>query len=186
MQAMIRPLDPEADLAAVAGFYRAAPDYWLLAEGACEPDGKAAGFFADGPPGCDPADSDRLGLFLDRRLSGVAEVSYGFPARGDAYLGLMMLGPWAQGAGHGRMFLAHAVARARGRGAPMLYLAARGVHRYRGKRGGPADQALPPPPCAAALTSGPVARRVPPAGVFGKAQAGRAACRGWGVLPLAS
>ncbi|MGB4828794.1 MAG: GNAT family N-acetyltransferase [Paracoccaceae bacterium] len=123
MQAMIRPLDPEADLAAVAGFYRAAPDYWLLAEGACEPDGKAAGFFADGPPGCDPADSDRLGLFLDRRLSGVAEVSYGFPARGDAYLGLMMLGPWAQGAGHGRMFLAHAVARARGRGAPMLYLA---------------------------------------------------------------
>ncbi|MBK6466624.1 MAG: GNAT family N-acetyltransferase [Rhodobacter sp.] len=119
----IRLLDPAKDAGLVEDLYRAAPDYWLLAEGACEPDGKAAGFFADGPPGCDPADSDRLGLFLDRRLSGVAEVSYGFPAQGDAYLGLMLLAPWAQGAGHGRAFLAHAEALARARGAPALYLA---------------------------------------------------------------
>jgi len=118
-----RALDPEADLAAVAGFYRAAPEYWVLADGGCEPDSKAAEFFTDCPPGCDPAQSDRLGLFLDGRLSGVAEVSYGFPDVGDAYLGLMMLGPWAQGAGHGQRFLARVEGFARGRGAPVLYLA---------------------------------------------------------------
>lgn len=118
----IRTLDPtEAPL--VAGLYRAAPDYWLLAEGSCDPDAKAAEFFTDGPPGCDPALSHRLGLFLDGRLSGVAEVSYGFPLAGDAYLGLMLLAPWAQGAGHGRAFLAHVEGLARGRAAPVLYLA---------------------------------------------------------------
>lgn len=101
----IRPLT-RADQAAIAVFYRAAPDYWLLAEGACDPDRQAADYFTDAPPGCDPAQSDRLGLFLGDRLSGLAEVSFGFPAAGDAYLGLMILGPWAQGAGHGRALLA--------------------------------------------------------------------------------
>jgi GNAT superfamily N-acetyltransferase len=118
----MRSLHPsEAPL--VAEFYRAAPDYWLLAEGRCDPDRQAAEFFTDAPPGCDPAQSDHLGLFLNGRLSGVAEVSYGFPGPQDAYLGLMMLGPWAQGAGHGRAFLAHVEALARRRSAPDLYLA---------------------------------------------------------------
>ena len=146
----IRELAPtEAPL--VARFYAEAPDYWLLAEGACEPDRQSREFFTDGPPGCDPAQSHRLGLFLPSgpvapradksasppargevrgawgaepdRLSGVAEVSYGFPEPADAYLGLMLLGPWAQGAGHGRAFLAHAEALARKRHAPRLYLA---------------------------------------------------------------
>ncbi|MFZ1479327.1 MAG: GNAT family N-acetyltransferase [Paracoccaceae bacterium] len=119
----IRLLDPAKDAGLVEDLYRAAPDYWLLADGACDPAAKAAGFFTDVPPGCDPAESHRLGLFLDGRLSGVAEVSCGFPAKGDAYLGLMLLAPWAQGAGHGRAFLAHAEALARARGAPALYLA---------------------------------------------------------------
>ncbi len=118
----IRELAPnEAPL--VARFYAEAPDYWLLAEGACEPDRQSREFFTDCPPGCDPTQSHRLGLFLDGRLSGVAEVSYGFPEPSDAYLGLMLLGPWAQGAGHGRAFLAHAETLARSRGAPRLYLA---------------------------------------------------------------
>jgi GNAT superfamily N-acetyltransferase len=119
----IRPLDPQADLAALSAFYRAAPDYWLLAEGACDPDVKAAEFFTDAPPGCDPAASQRLGLFLDTRLSGLAELSFGFPVPGDAYLGLMILGPWAQGAGHGRAFLAEVERRARKAGAATLFLA---------------------------------------------------------------
>jgi GNAT superfamily N-acetyltransferase len=118
----IRDLRPdEAPL--VAQFYRAAPDYWLLAEGALDPDRQAAEFFTDCPPGADPALTHRLGLFLDTRLSGVAEVSFGFPAPGDAYLGLMLLGPWAQGLGHGRGLLAHVEALARARQAPALYLA---------------------------------------------------------------
>ncbi len=118
----IRELFP-SETALVAQFYREAPDYWLLAEGRCDPAAQAQDFFTDAPPNCDPANSDRLGLFLNQRLSGVAEVSYGFPEPNDAYLGVMILGPWAQGAGHGRAFLAHTEALARKRHAPRLYLA---------------------------------------------------------------
>lgn len=113
-----------AEAPSVAAFYREAPDYWLLAEGGVDPDRKAAEFFTDAPPNSDPAQSHRLGFFLDGRLSGVAEVSYGFPDPDDAYLGLMLLGPWAQGCGHGRAFLAHAELIARSRGSARLCLAA--------------------------------------------------------------
>ena len=64
-----------------------------------------------------------LACSSNHRLSGVAEVSYGFPESSDAYLGLMLLGPWAQGGGHGRTFLAHAESLARKRHATRLYLA---------------------------------------------------------------
>lgn len=118
----IRELFP-SETSLVAQFYREAPDYWLLAEGRLDADDQASDFFTDAPPNCDPAESDRLGLFIDHRLSGVAEVSYGFPESNDAYLGLMLLGPWAQGQGHGRTFRAHATASARKRHASRLYLA---------------------------------------------------------------
>lgn len=118
----IRELFP-SETALVAQFYREAPDYWLLAEGRCDPKHQAQEFFTDAPPNCDPAQSDRLGLFVDQRLSGVAELSYGFPDTSDAYLGLLLLGPWVQGKGHGRTFLAHIEALARKRHAPRLYLA---------------------------------------------------------------
>lgn len=118
----IRELFP-SETALVAQFYREAPDYWLLAEGRLDPGHQAQEFFSDAPPNCDPAQSDRLGLFLNQRLSGVAEVSYGFPEPNDAYLGLMLLGPWAQGQGHGKAFLAHAETLARKRRAPRLCLA---------------------------------------------------------------
>ncbi|WP_293575863.1 GNAT family N-acetyltransferase [Phaeobacter sp.] len=119
----IRDLSPIADLDLVAQFYREAPDYWLLAEGRAPDMAKAAAFFIDGPPGCDPSVSYRLGLFLGARLSGLAEVSFGFPDPQDAYLGFMMLGPWARGAGHGVTFLREVEARAQDRGADHLYLA---------------------------------------------------------------
>lgn len=118
----IRELFP-SETALVAQFYREAPDYWLLAEGRCDPASQAQDFFTDAPPNCDPAASDRLGLFLNQRLSGVAELSYGFPEPNDAYLGLMLLGPWAQGAGHGRAFLALVETLVRKRHAARLYLA---------------------------------------------------------------
>ncbi|MES2540412.1 MAG: GNAT family N-acetyltransferase [Pseudomonadota bacterium] len=118
----IRELFP-SETGLVAQFYREAPDYWLLAEGRCDPEAQAQDFFTDAPPNCDPKESDRLGLFVAQRLSGVAELSYGFPEKNDAYLGLMLLGPWAQGKGHGRTFLAHVEALARKRRAPRLYLA---------------------------------------------------------------
>lgn len=118
----IRELFP-SETGLVAQFYREAPDYWLLAEGRCDPQAKAQDFFSDAPPNCDPAHSDRLGLFVNQRLSGVAELSYGFPEPNDAYLGLMILGRWAQGAGHGRDFLRHVESLARARHAARLFLA---------------------------------------------------------------
>lgn len=119
----IRRLDPAADLAAVTTFYAEAGDYWLLAEGRAPDAAKAAAFFTDCPPGCDPAASHRLGLFQSGRLSGVAELSFGFPEPGDAYLGLMILAPRSRGKGTGRAFLAHVEHLARAAGAPRLYLA---------------------------------------------------------------
>ena len=119
----IRPLDPEQDLSAVAAFYEAAPDYFLMADGKAPDAAKARAFFFDGPPGCDPAVSHRLGLFLGPRLSGLAELSFGFPEPGAAYLGLMLLGPWARGQGHGAAFLSEVESRARTAGSPALFLA---------------------------------------------------------------
>lgn len=118
----IRELLPQ-ETGLVAQFYREAPDYWLLAEGRVDPENQAQEFFSDAPPNCNPDESDRLGLFLNHRLSGVAEVSYGFPDPNDAYIGLMILGPWAQGAGHGMTFLRHAEGLARKRHASRLFLA---------------------------------------------------------------
>lgn len=119
----IRPLDPATDLALVQGFYADAPDYWLLAEGAIDGPGKARDFFTDCPPGSDPDRSHRLGLFLGGRLSGLVELSFAFPRPEDAYLGLMILGPWAQGGGHGVRLLAHVETLVRQAGCPRLYLA---------------------------------------------------------------
>lgn len=119
----IRPLDPITDLALVETLYVEAPDYWLFAEGAAPGPAKAAEFFTDGPPGCDPARSYRLGLFEDNQLSGLAELSFGYPMPQDAYLGLMLLAPRVQNKGYGKAFLAHVEHLARAAGAPQLYLA---------------------------------------------------------------
>ncbi|AUQ58103.1 acetyltransferase domain-containing protein [Phaeobacter inhibens] len=94
----IRPMDSVAEIDLVATYYRDAPDYWLLVEEVLPGRGKAERFFTDGPPGCDPAQSYRLGLFLEGRLSGLAELSFGFPEPQDAYLAH---GAGALGAGGG-------------------------------------------------------------------------------------
>lgn len=119
---LIRSLDPIADLAAVTALQAEAADYWLLAEGHCDPAQKAAEFFTDGPPGCDPAQSHRLGLFIEDHLSGLAELSFGFPNPTDAYLGLMILAPRLRSKGAGPALLAHVEHLARTAQAPNLYL----------------------------------------------------------------
>lgn len=119
----IRPLDPSADLDRVTTFYKDAPDYWLLADGTPPGAQKTAEFFTDTPPNCDITKPHRLGFFLDDRLSGLAEQSFGFPNADDADLGFLMLGPWARNAGYGRRFLSHVEELARISSAPTLYLA---------------------------------------------------------------
>ena len=119
----IRALDPASDLAAVNAFYDEAQDYWLLADRRPPDLQKARDFFTGGPPGCDPARSHRLGLYIADRLSGLAELSFGFPLPEDAYLGLMMLAPRIRSTGHGARFLSHVERLARAAGSPRLYLA---------------------------------------------------------------
>lgn len=119
---MIRALHPQADRAAVTDFLAEAADYWLLADGAAPGPQAAEDFFTQCPPGCDPAASHHLGLFLDDRLSGLAELSFGFPEPGDAYLGLMILAPRLRGRGHGAAFLAHVEMLARAAAATSLFL----------------------------------------------------------------
>ncbi|MEI6798581.1 MAG: GNAT family N-acetyltransferase [Pseudomonadota bacterium] len=106
-QRLIRPLDPLHDRAAVAALLAQAADYYQLWLGHDPDDAQVDEVFTACPPNCDPARSHRLGLFLDDHLSGVAELSFGFPQPEDAYLGLMILAPSARGQGHGAAFTAH-------------------------------------------------------------------------------
>lgn len=119
----IRPLDPRTDLASVLALYTAAQDFWLLTDRKLPDLQKAADFFTDTPPNCDPSQSCRLGLFAGGRLIGVAELSFGFPEPQDAYLGLMVFAPDARGIGLGQTLLAHVETLARARGCPSLFLA---------------------------------------------------------------
>ncbi|WP_037316252.1 GNAT family N-acetyltransferase [Ruegeria halocynthiae] len=120
---LIRPLDMASDLNRVVEFYVDAPDYWEIAEGSRPGLEKAKEFFKDLPPDCDPKDARRLGLFLGERLSGIADLFFGFPEAGDAYIGLMMLGPWARNQGMGKSFLSQVEGLARAGEAKCLYLA---------------------------------------------------------------
>lgn len=79
----IRTLNPVGDLAKVIAFYQDAPDYWKMAEGRAPDIQKAKDFFIDGPPGCNPARSHRLGLFHGGGLSGLAALSVN--VRGRAF-----------------------------------------------------------------------------------------------------
>lgn len=119
---MIRDLDPKTDLAAVAAFLAEAADYWIMAEGAAPGPNAAQDYFTDAPPGCDPARSHHLGLFVAGRLSGLAELSFGFPEPAAAYLGMMILAPRLRGQGHGPGFLSHVETLTRAAQAPHLYL----------------------------------------------------------------
>lgn len=119
----IRLLSPEHDLPAVTAFLAEAADYWFMAEGSAPGPTAARDYFTDGPPGHDPARQRHLGLFVDGRLSGLAELSFGFPYAKAAYLGLMILSPHLRGQGHGRTLLAEVERIARLEAATHLYLA---------------------------------------------------------------
>lgn len=118
----IRSLDPITDRAIVARLFTEAADYYQI-ERAADPGSEVTvGFFTDAPPGCDAARSFRIGLFHLGRLAGVAEMSFGFPGPGDAYLGLMIFAPWARGKGLGRALTRHLEGLARTRGSARIYL----------------------------------------------------------------
>lgn len=110
------------DRAAVADLFARAADYVRLESG-CEPgNDQVADFFDGAPPGCDPADGVRIGAGGDR-LDGIAEMAFGYPQAGDAYVGLLLLDPAARGRGLGRAMVAALVDQARARGAGRMLVA---------------------------------------------------------------
>lgn len=118
----IRSLDPRADRALVQGFFLASADYVRLERGEDPGPELVDDFFADAPPGCDPAESLRLGLF-NPDLIGIAELAFGYPTAVDAFIGLLMVTPSARGTGAGVTLLRHLEAAARARSCQVLFLA---------------------------------------------------------------
>lgn len=120
---IIRTLTLDADLAAVADLKRRAADYIRLETGADPTPDMAQEFFTDAPPGGDPSQSLKLGLFVGPRLQAIADVAFGWPEAGDAFIGLMLVAAECRGQGHGPRLLRHIEHVARARGAPRLLLA---------------------------------------------------------------
>jgi GNAT superfamily N-acetyltransferase len=123
MTPAIRLLDPVHDRAAVDDLFRRSADYVRLERGQ-EPDTALTDeFFTDTVPGGTLAEALKLGLFIGDGLQGIADVGFGFPEPGDAYLGLMQFAKDVRGQGLGAAFLRDIEQRARIRGAPRLYIA---------------------------------------------------------------
>lgn len=121
---LIRPLKPDSDLKLVETFYAQNPDYWAEMGDESAPVDKAQEFFHEPPPpNCDPTQSLRLGLFESDRLAAIADLHFGFPDVGSAYIGLMIVCTSLQGQGNGRRLLAELEQRARAQGASSLALA---------------------------------------------------------------
>jgi GNAT superfamily N-acetyltransferase len=104
---LIRPLNVSTDLEAIVVFYKRAPDYWTSVDGIAPDRAKARDFFELAPPNCDEGASQHLGLFVEDRLAGIANMFFGFPQQKDAYIGLLLLGPWAREQGYGVIALRH-------------------------------------------------------------------------------
>ena len=79
-------------------------------------------YFTDAPPGCNPADSLRQGLFSGPDLIALAEMACGLPTPGATFLGLMVVAPAARGTGAGPTLLRHFEQAARNRACTRLYL----------------------------------------------------------------
>ena len=119
---MIRPLTLEADRAAIFALFDTSADYvWMEREEMPLPY-LVDEYFSDAPPGLDPADSHRVGLFEGETLLALAEMAFGYPAPDSAYLGLMMVRPEARGTGTGQRLLRHLEGVARGRGLRQMAL----------------------------------------------------------------
>lgn len=114
---MIKALHHGADDAAVLDMMVRAADYSLLEKGRAPVAGDVAEFFASCVPGGALREAVKLGYWRGDVLLGLIDMSYGYPAPADAYIGLLMLDKSARGAGIGPQLLVQATARARAKGA---------------------------------------------------------------------
>ena len=99
---IIRDLNDPEDRPALRDFYDRAQDYIILETGLAPSDETIDDLFQNAPPGGDPAECIRLGLFDDQGLiQGVCEQSFGYPNPDSSYLGLLILSPESRGSGYG-------------------------------------------------------------------------------------
>ena len=119
---MIRPLNADADHAAVWAFWDSCRDLSEMERGLTDHARQTEGFFHDAPPNADGAKRMRLGIFHEDRLIGVASVDFGFPEATDGYIGLLAFAEDVRGSGLGPKVLAHIEAEAGQRGAKRLYV----------------------------------------------------------------
>ncbi len=89
MTPVIRLLDLVRDRAAVDDLFRRSADYVHLERGQGPTPALTDEFFTDTVPGGSLSDALKLGLFMGTDLQGIADVGFGYPETGDAYLGLM-------------------------------------------------------------------------------------------------
>lgn len=75
------------------------------------------------PPAIDPDTSLRFGLFTGQTLTAIAKLSFGYPDKGDAYIGLLLVAADQPGHAIGRHLLSYIQSRARNRDARCLLLA---------------------------------------------------------------
>lgn len=119
---MIRALS-RADRQAIWALFQASADYILMERDEEPLPYLIDEFFDEAPPGLDASDSYRAGLFDGDTLLALAEMSFGFPAAGDCYLGLLMVRDTARGVGAGARLLRHLEEVARDRRAGQMFLA---------------------------------------------------------------
>lgn len=114
-------LHPADDFEAVEAVYREAADYLLLESG-LTPAAAARAFFEERPPAGDEMPFN-FGVFGDAGdLVAIGDLAFGYPERGDAYLGLLLLVPAARGQGLGPEIVDEVKRLARARGATRLLL----------------------------------------------------------------
>ncbi len=118
----LRKLDVGKHAHAVGRVFIASADYVAMAEGGAPGVSQVAGFFKAVPPGCDIAQSVKVGLFEGDSLLGIADMAFGFPKAGDAYIGLLLFIPEARGKGMGKAVLALLEEEARARGAERMFV----------------------------------------------------------------
>lgn len=110
------PLSRERHADAVAAFFERAADYVLLESGQLPDASTVHAYFDDCPPGSDLAASLKLACVLtDAPIIGIADMSFGYPEKADAYIGLLLIDPEMRAQGIGKRFLEHLVREARAR-----------------------------------------------------------------------
>ena len=114
---MIRTLHQNTDTAAVKDLFHRAADHVLLEPGRPPDASQTANFFTGAPPGSDPSQSLRLGLFIQDALVAIAEVGFGFPNPDDAYLGLLLIDPYHRGKRLGQQMVDHVFTATKAQGA---------------------------------------------------------------------